>query len=243
MSLDSIFTQTYFNQLYETIKHLTIKEIRNLCISNKQINNYCQNNSLFQQLLKQKQFQEMQQRMQQYLQQYNNNVNGALWLANYNEDVEVFKELLKRDVDVRVFPDPKNPEILEIMLRDPRISFQQRKELSKLYQLVKSIEYLGLNEISQLCAVNHKINRFCQTRYITQLINKKIKQEYVSKYQTYIKLYGVERLKVLGINTPDDLKKYNEWEFEKLKDQFGDKFLISHKIYSPKDINTNFNNY
>lgn len=211
MSTNALFTPTYFNQLYETMKHLSLKEIKNLCQSNKEISTFCRDNRLVQQMLKEKPYEDIIRRMQDYIQK-TGNIDLALDYANNMVDVKVVIELLKRGADINYIKDPTHSDIVEYVLKNPSISNQlsrtQLNQYSDLSMLFNTIKYLELNDIVNTCNINRSMHAICKNSpYIRNIIKQKtweIKyRDYDVQYRRLVELFGINVLNQLGIHNPD----------------------------------------
>lgn len=96
MATYPLFTNTYFNQLWETIKHLSDEEIRDLCISNREINRFCRENPLVQQLFRERREERgrIDQRIENEYRIYSN-TGRKLEIASGKGDYEVVNRILE----------------------------------------------------------------------------------------------------------------------------------------------------
>lgn len=100
MSLNRLFETPY--QLYESMKHMKLTDIKNLCRSNKEIAYFCRNNTLVQKLILEKHSEAIEDRIDQYIArkgekgQSEEDINFAFAWANGEGDVEVIKRLLNK---------------------------------------------------------------------------------------------------------------------------------------------------
>ena len=91
--MESLFRDPYMFQLYETMKHLSLDEIRSLCRStNKTVYNFCKSSDLVKQLLRDKETDE-------YIEFHGGNINKAFTEAISINKLTVVEVLLERGVN------------------------------------------------------------------------------------------------------------------------------------------------
>ena len=90
-ALSSLFTPSYYNQLYESMRYLEYDEILKLCNTNHQTRSYCENNLLVNRLL-------ISRKTDQYIEIYGSPLQ-ALIAASTQGNLNIVNELIRRGVD------------------------------------------------------------------------------------------------------------------------------------------------
>ena len=206
MSINQLFDQPYFNQLYESMKHLKLQEIKNLCQSDKKISDFCRDNVLLQQLIAKKSQDAIADRIDQYIEEGGRqgrsgaNLNYAFDQANQKGDVEVIKELLKTSVAgidpyniARAADSPGHPEILALLLKSPKlVDFVRPYKLGEynlVYTYLRSMEYLDYDNIAKICSGNTKLFQMCKSSPYVQKLIKQRKKEKDAKERAEFQYY------------------------------------------------------
>lgn len=121
----------YRDQLYETLLHLELDEIINICTSNKQINQICQENSQIAELIYKKQ-QQIKQKTDKFLLDLSSTrhkvypINVAITL----EELDIIDELIKRGYDpsadsnlaIELASRRGYLSVVNRLLQDPRVN-------------------------------------------------------------------------------------------------------------------------
>lgn len=196
MSINRLFEPGYMNQLYESMKHLKFADIKNLCRSNKDIANYCQNNALFQKLIREKHSEAIEERIDQYITEggrgrqgrSERNLNYVFDIADRKGDVEVMKELLKGPLDPYILESAahytEDPEILSMILR--KLPAKISDKYSDLLIFYRTLEHSDIDGIVKICSLNkHLFAHICQSPYVRRLIKRKREEK---ARQNYLKL-------------------------------------------------------
>lgn len=148
--MNLLFTRSYYDQLYETLKYLNYTGIVQICQLDYNISNYCKTNFNVQQLINSKK--SIRSRSIDYIKRWENN---AFNIACEAGDIEVVEDLLQTGAD----PTTKNNyalinastrghvDIVNRLLQDSRVNFYID---TKNRALISAIINKRLNVVNRL---------------------------------------------------------------------------------------------